>query len=71
MTMTTTAEAPPKLLDASGASELLGISRGTLYNLRNADRFAPAIVLGRGTLRWETQDLLTWARQYKEGTVAA
>jgi len=71
MTMTTAPEAPLKLLDAAGASELLGISRGTLYNLRNTDRFAPAIVLGRGTLRWETHDLLAWARQHKEQAVAA
>lgn len=70
MTTTTTAEAPTRLLDAAGASELLGISRGTLYNLRNADRFAPAIVLGRGTLRWEAQDLIDWARQFKEATAA-
>ncbi|GAA1226588.1 helix-turn-helix domain-containing protein [Rhodoglobus aureus] len=71
MTITIAPVASPKLLNAAGASALLGISRGTLYNLRSADAFAPAIVLGRGTLRWEAQDLLAWARQHKEQAVAA
>ena len=58
-----------RLLNAAEAARMLGIAPGTLYNLRSEDRFAPAIVLGR-TLRWETSDLLMWARQFKEGQAA-
>ena len=69
--MSTTATAPQtdRLLTATEAARMLGIAPGTLYNLRCKDRFAPAIVLGRA-LRWETSDLLMWARQFKEGQAA-
>ena len=57
---------PATLLDATGAAALLGLTRGSLYNLRNAGDFAPAVVIGRGTLRWEPADLMAWARGKKE-----
>jgi predicted DNA-binding transcriptional regulator AlpA len=60
-----------RLLKAPEAAALLGLATGTLHNLRSAGRFAPAIVLGDRALRWEAEDLLTWARSHKEGTRTA
>ena len=58
-----------RFLDAGAAAALLGIGRGTLYNLRSADQFAPAIRIGRA-LRWEAGALLDWARAQNEEVAA-
>ncbi|MEY9950581.1 helix-turn-helix transcriptional regulator [Leifsonia sp. EB34] len=54
------------LLTVKQAAEILGLATGTVYNLRSAGRFAPAIVIGK-SVRWERADVLAWARAFKEG----
>jgi predicted DNA-binding transcriptional regulator AlpA len=56
-----------RLLDARGAAAFLGLAYGTVHNMRAAGTFPPAIVLGPKAVRRERDDLLAWARRFKEG----
>lgn len=67
---TTAAPETERLLTAKEVSVVLGLATGTIYNLRSAGRFAPAILLGNA-VRWERDDVLEWARQFKEGRTVA
>ena len=55
------------LLTAKQSAKFVGLAYGTVLNMRSAGTFPPAIMLGPKTPRWERDDLLIWARRFKEG----
>lgn len=55
------------LLNAKQSARYVGLAYGTVLNMRSAGTFPPAIMLGPKSPRWEREDLLAWARRFKEG----
>lgn len=49
---------------------LVGVSRGTIYNLKKAGTFPPAYKLGPRRVGWSLNEVLAWIEQRKSKQAA-
>lgn len=56
-----------RLLNIDDVAQLMGVTVGTVRNLRSEGRFVPAVRIGRH-LRWQFPDIGIWLQNQREAS---